>query len=172
MRWLPVPGYPGYEVSEMGTVRTYLPLNGRGGLKASPRPVRQDKAKGKTYWRVNLLRDGKAEQRSVHQLVAEAFHGPRPKGMQVRHLNGNSQDNRECNVKWGTSLENAQDRVDHGTQVTGEAVAHSVLTQTQVDAIRAHLPNWVRGDGRKFAIRFGVGDSAISAIKRGLTWQS
>lgn len=172
MVWVPIKGYVGYEVSDCGQVRTYRPKNGRGPLVDTPRLMRQDKAKGKTYWRVALSgNDGRTHYRPVHQLVATAFHGDRPSGTEVRHLDGNSENNRSTNLCWGTTQENADDRLRHGTQVRGEQVSLYVLTEARVAEVKAKLPTWKRGDGRMFARKFGVGDSAISAIKKGHTWR-
>jgi hypothetical protein len=51
----------------------------------------------------------------VHQLVAEAFIGPRPAGQEVRHLNGDPSDNRVENLAYGTRSQNVLDSVQHGT---------------------------------------------------------
>lgn len=170
MRWLPINGHPGYEVSDQGQVRTFFAKNGRGGIRPSPRPVTQSKGAGKVYWRVAIRVPGGQIHRPVHQLVLEAFVGPRPEGLEVRHLDGNAENNHWQNLMWGTTLENAQDRKDHGTQVNGERHYMAKLTAAQVAEIRAHLPMWKKGDGRKFAKRFGVGDSTISGIKRNIAW--
>ncbi len=45
----------------------------------------------------------------AHRLVAEAFHGPCPDGMQVCHINCIKHDNRIENLKYGTPSENARD---------------------------------------------------------------
>ena len=43
----------------------------------------------------------------VHQLVCEAFHGPRPSPSHiVLHLNEEASDNRPENLRWGTRKEN------------------------------------------------------------------
>jgi hypothetical protein len=52
--------------------------------------------------------------RYVHSLVAEAFIGPRPIGLEVRHLDGDSTNNAVDNLRYGTHAENMQDRVKHG----------------------------------------------------------
>lgn len=57
--------------------------------------------------------DGKT--RRVHRLVMLAFVGPRPPGLQIRHLDGNNQHNDLSNLKYGTPAENAADKIRHGT---------------------------------------------------------
>jgi HNH endonuclease len=53
---------------------------------------------------------------SVHALVCETYHGPKPSpAHQAAHLNGNPSDNRPSNLAWKTPKENAADRVRHGT---------------------------------------------------------
>lgn len=71
-------------------------------------------------------------QRFVHQLVALAFHGPRPDGQVVRHLDGNSRNNSASNIAYGTHLENYQDSIRHGTTRTGGGYR---LSQDERDAI-------------------------------------
>jgi hypothetical protein len=51
----------------------------------------------------------------VHCAVLEAFVGPCPPGKECRHLDGNGQNNKLQNLKWGTRLENVQDSIKHGT---------------------------------------------------------
>ena len=102
--WLPVAGYEGrYEVSDRGEVRSLPRARTRGGiLKQSLR------ANGYPF--VSL--SGKST--SVHTLVAEAFHGPRPPGHVVRHLSGDKRDNRAENLAWGTPSENEADKFTQG----------------------------------------------------------
>jgi hypothetical protein len=47
--------------------------------------------------------------------VLEAFVGPRPPGLECRHLDGNPANSVLANLAWGTHSENMQDRVRHGT---------------------------------------------------------
>lgn len=103
--WRPVVGYEGtYEVSDAGRVRR---VGGR---------VLKRTGRGKNrYPSVNLSVAGVARCRFVHLLVIEAFVGPRPLGMQARHLNGDRNDPRLVNLRWGTPSENNLDRVAHGT---------------------------------------------------------
>jgi hypothetical protein len=45
----------------------------------------------------------------IHQIVAKAFLGPRPTGMQVAHNNCNHRDNRLSNLRYATPAENQAD---------------------------------------------------------------
>jgi hypothetical protein len=104
--WRHLPDFPGYLVSSYGRVASYL-----GTEVRQLQPHLDDHG----YQRVWLQSPhGKAHPR-VHQIVATAFHGPRPEGMECRHLNGNRLDNCAENLRWGTRSENMLDRVEHGT---------------------------------------------------------
>lgn len=60
-----------------------------------------------------------ASLRLVHQLVLEAFVGPRPEGMEGCHNNGDCTDNRLENLRWDTSSNNKLDMLIHGTHPNG-----------------------------------------------------
>lgn len=66
------------------------------------------------YPRVTLKVGGARHNYLVHHLVLKAFVGPKPAGMECRHLNGNPADDRLENLKWGTPTENSYDTVRHG----------------------------------------------------------
>lgn len=121
-RWRVIPGWEGlYEISDMGTVRS-LDHHGRRqfhrGRVLKPRPSGQGQ-----YPAVGLHRDGEKVDRYVHHLVLLTFVGPRPEGMHTRHLNGDQTDNRLINLAYGTPVENAADKVGHGTARTRATVA-------------------------------------------------
>lgn len=118
-RWLPVPGHEGaYEVSDMGRVRSVgrrVRLFTRWGTEATrgvpPRLLRPGRMTKSGHVSVAI---GKHNSQCVHTLVLLAFVGPRPAGMEARHLNGNASDNRLENLRYGTRAENVQDMVRHG----------------------------------------------------------
>jgi hypothetical protein len=111
--WRDIPAYKGaYQASSAGEIRSLprtiirsngTPLRVRGGV------IKQSVSRGRMV--VNI--GGRV--RFVHQLVLEAFVGPRPAGLLVRHLNDNSADNRVENLRYGTPAENSQDRFRLGT---------------------------------------------------------
>ena len=59
------------------------------------------------YKMVQPYKDGKRMLKYVHQLVAEAFHGPRPEGLVCDHINQDKFDNRADNLRYVTKEENA-----------------------------------------------------------------
>lgn len=104
--WLPIPGFEGrYEVSDQGRVRSLA--------SGTPRLVSTRIGFG-GYRRVTLYLNGRRWHRTVHVLVALAFIGPRPDGMEVRHLDGDQLNNCRSNLTYGTPTENHLDTVRHG----------------------------------------------------------
>lgn len=112
--WLPVVGYVGlYEVSNLGRVRS-LP---RRDAQGNWRRLRVHKPTRMDAWGhpgVKLRKDGLISSRYVHQLVLEAFVGPRPDGMFACHWNDVPDDNRLENLRWATPRENRADLIRNG----------------------------------------------------------
>lgn len=120
--WRAVRGYEGrYEVSSHGRVRSLgIEVNAKGGARAfRPGRVMAPATKSNGYRQVTLVAvDGSRKSGLLHQLVCEAFVGPRPLGMQVRHWNGDVADSDAVNLVWGTKSDNERDKQRHGTFVS------------------------------------------------------
>lgn len=152
--WLPVVGHPGYIVSDHGQVRS--PRRALPGYAKPP------------YGYIMVSLGLPKKNRPIHQLVLEAFVGPRPPGQQGRHLDGNTANNRLTNLDWGTPKKNSQDRITHGTQNHGEAFHSNVLTEKQVLEIVELLNMGLTQT--EIALEYGVSMGAISGIKSGKNW--
>lgn len=116
--WRPVTGHECYyEVSDLGSVRSVdrLVVQANGKKRWFPGVGLRSRVQNNGYLAVGLKCGGSTWCRSVHRLVLEAFVGPCPDGMEVRHLNGNKTDNRLENLRYGTRYENMRDQVAHGT---------------------------------------------------------
>lgn len=161
----PLSGFPGYAISQDGTVWS-VGSNWRG---YGARPLRAvPNADG--YLKVRLVVNGRRVNRTVHGLVATTFHGRKPsERSQVRHLNGDCLDNRAANLRWGTALENADDRNEHGTTARGARSGTSKLSERDVREIRGHLA--AGGSQRVIAARYDVSQTTISKIKLGKWWR-
>lgn len=108
--WRPVVGYEGlYEVSDIGRVASLPKWHFRD------RRILKSWHDEDGYPSVNLCASGSRRRYAMHVLVAEAFVGPRPDGLMVRHLDGKPTNNQPANLQWGTAKENVQDMLAHGT---------------------------------------------------------
>jgi hypothetical protein len=104
-----------------------------------------------------------------HVIVAETFHGPKPAGACVRHLNGIPGDDRPENLAWGTQADNMQDMVKHGRSTVGKSNPMAKLGPGEVMEIRNR---WAAGESpTALAREYGVTQSGVQDIIRGRTWQ-
>lgn len=153
---LRIPGYEDYGVNDEGYVFSYK-KGGRRQVKAALNGLLKDRLV------VGLWMNGKGKTINLHWLVLNTFH-PKPSPELVcRHLNGNSLDNRLCNLQWGTPKENSIDCLNHGTHNRRK------LSDQDVYDIRWMLSmNTLTGIA--IAEMFGVDKSAITAIKKGKSY--
>lgn len=112
--WRSIRGHENrYEVSSQGRVRSLTRLieyvDGRSFVREGQ--ILTPVLNGKPYYYVTL---GRGDRRYVHQLVLEAFAGPRPLDAVARHLDGDPLHNASSNLAWGTQSENMRDRQEHG----------------------------------------------------------
>ena len=166
--WRKIPGLNGrHEVSSDGRFRTAAFISGRGHRM----PARDKKVcfsrVGKSYFAgmVRVSDGGKEKVHLIHRLVAAAFIGPCPDGMEVLHIDGNSRNNAVANLRYGTRAENVADTYTHGRGIMGETHPMAKLSDADVAAIRAGLADGV--SGAEIARRFGVAQSTVSQIKNG-----
>lgn len=174
-RWRPVPGYEGsYEVSDRGRVRgcdRLVPYNDTGRYKRWRGKILKPGVEKWGYQHVTLFSDGKRRLCKVHRLVAEAFLGPCPPGLQVNHKNRNKSDNRVENLEYVTSLENIRHAHSVGppTKARGETHALAKLTPEIVKAIR-DAPEG-RHAASELARRYGVHVSTIYRVRKRKRWK-
>lgn len=149
----PLRRFPGYSISEHGLVWSDL----------SGCCLRWWLAKG--YAVLKLRRGGRTVCVSVHRLVAEAFIGPRPDGMDVCHNDNNRLNNHYANLRYDTRRGNLADRDRHGTHQRGERNPSAKLTNEEADSIRVARLN---GEPLKsIAARYQVRESTVSRIANG-----
>jgi len=116
-QWRDIKGYEGtYQVSNLGNVKTlertirYLHEANRS---EQTRVIKERKLKGTidldTNYRIfSLRKNKKGKTRRAHQLVAEAFLGHVPNGLElvVDHINDDPLDNRAVNLQMLGNKEN------------------------------------------------------------------
>ena len=166
--WKPVPGYEGlYEVSDQGRVRSldrHCPgRDGRSELHRGRLLTPWAQKRGR-YLTVSIRGGGANRKRTVHSLVAEAFFGPRPPGMDVMHLDGNRQNNAAANLRYGTRKENLNQTYEYGGKQ-----ANGKLSKEDALDIKRRLR---RGDSpTDLAKEYGVNSAAVYHIRNGTTFK-
>ncbi len=169
-----IPGFPGYRVGDDGSVWSCWRQIGRigGGTRAvlgtEWKPLKPSKGSG-GYFVVNLCRDGKQRVHRIHRLVALAFLGECPDGLEVCHGDGVPTNNCLTNLRYGTHKENAADSIRHGVLSQGERNGGSKLTEVKVREIRKLGAAGMSGVER--AKLFGVGKATISHIDHRVIWK-
>ena len=124
----------------------------------------------KDGYRKFVLIDDLGARRYVRRasLICAAFHGPMPKGKEVRHLDGTRQNDAPDNLAWATHRENCADKAGHGTAQRGEANGNARLTEAQALEVKRRLAD---GEGAvAIAQSVGVLKSTIYNVKYKKTW--
>lgn len=181
--WLPCPGFEDrYSVSSLGRVRREQTTNaGQAGslLKTGFR--------GK-YKRVSFMVNGHCVGKSVHRLIAIAFHGqPTSERSEVNHKDGCKTNNRAGNLEWTSRKENAQHAkrlglipnakngkhgsiTQPGCKPTGEHHHQAKLTDSQVIEIRQkYQPKTY--SLKRLAQEYNITKSNIRFIVTGRSWK-
>lgn len=138
--WSPIPSCPGYEASDLGRIRSWCwTINkNRRHLADEPR-IKAHHINGNGYCIVGL---GHRKSARVHVLIAEAFIGPKPHGMDVNHKDGNKQNNRADNLEYVTRSENLRHAFRLGlatspfTGVKGDAHRNTKIKEADVAELR------------------------------------
>lgn len=171
-RWLPIVGSDGYyEVSDLGNVRSWHKTGCSTCRAVKPKllkPKPDTSNSGRLVVGIKMA-DGTYPTFRVHRLVAAAFLGPCPPGLEVCHNDGNAGNNRLANLRYDTRSSNLMDRVAHGTHGRGEANAQHILTEREVREIRA-LASARSVSQDDIAAQFGISQSLVSNIHLRRAW--
>lgn len=160
-RWASVRGFDGiYSVSSHGRVRR----DATGLILKTP-------PSSTGYAQVTLTNGASnTSKHHVHGLVAEAFLGQRPLGLQVNHKDGNRLNNRIENLEYVTASENQIHAVVALGSHCGESNPMTRLTSEEVVQIRN---KYAAGNTTHSAIakEYGIEAMAVGSIVRGDTWK-
>jgi hypothetical protein len=156
-RWAPIAGYPGYEVSDHGRAR-------RG---ARILPLYPD---GDGYPHCSLFVGGKWVCPLLHRLVAVAFHGPCPSGMEVDHLDGDKNNASAPNLEYVTHSENMRRAVRLGKWNHARGQRNGMAKLNRAKALRIVALARSGTSQHETAGRLGVSRGTVSNVLRGHLW--
>lgn len=106
--------------------------------------------------------------RGAHAVMCYIHHGDRPSSEhEVAHSCGNRKCVNPDHLRWATKLENASDRLTHGTQPMGERCYNAKLTASDVIEMRSLRSSETL---KRLSDKFGVSISTVSRICRGDSW--
>lgn len=166
--WRSIPGYEGrYEASTKGRIRSVDRIvysrNRYTGMPF-PRYLKGQILKPGRYCKsghVSVVLGRKTPGKPVHQLIMRTFVGDPPEGHEVLHRDGNPQNNRLDNLRYGSRRDNILD-------VYRQGGAWRKLTLEDVEQIRFGLVTKIKG--AELAKMYNVSPCVISDIKKGKTY--
>lgn len=172
--WRPVVGAEEwYDVSSHGRVRSWHQYGGRlpeVRVRAAVPRITKPYVRPDGHIQVAINTVKRMRPRKAHRLVAAAFLGEEPPGMEVCHNDGDPANNHVSNLRYGTRAENIADRYKHGWVNRGEAHGANKLTEPDVLEIKRLLAEGKLFQ-REIGAKFGVSQAAIGKIAANKMWQ-
>lgn len=167
--WRAIKGFPKYEVSNTGDVRSFVKFSSGKILRQSMRV--------NGYKFVGLITSkNNRKHLSVHRIVIENFKPEKiSEGLQCNHINGVKTDNRIENLEWVTASENTRHayrmglikRVE-GVGCVGSKNHKSKLTESDVILIREMAKT---ASHRRIATKYNICHTTIDSIVNRITWK-
>lgn len=158
--WKDVEGYEGiYQVSNLGRI---LRVDFGRFLK------------GTTAWNgyihIGLSNNGKVKHIGLHQVVAAAFIGSCPEGMEVNHIDTNKANNQASNLEYLTHSDNQKHAYKMGRTRTPKGETHptTYFKNEDIQTIKQ-----LRADGLseyKIAALYNAPRTTIQSILNGKSW--
>ena len=173
-----IPDFPGYSISDRGAIFSMTRRLRDGRMWKGRQLCVQRRQDG--HLTVCLYQEGKQRRMLLHRLVLSTFVGRCPPGMEGCHNNGIANDNRLCNLRWGTRSSNAKDAVKHGTssglkrkgihqnvgQVNGSAKLSTHDVRSIIYAVMTQLFSHTT-----IALWYDISRSTVSMIALRQTWR-
>jgi len=88
--WAPIEGFPDYEVSTFGRVKSYK----------RKEPIILKLSLNKGYYHVNLLLNGVRKTINIHRLVGKTFISNPENLLEINHIDENKLNNHADNLEW------------------------------------------------------------------------
>ena len=166
--WKRIPSFPRYAASSAGRIQRIGAGSRPGKIVAqSPLPA--------GYMLCKVRRSGtfsrwlRTFSRLVHCLVAEAFLGPCPAGLEVNHKDLNKANNRPGNLEYLTRSANIRHAIEHSGAYRGARNSQAKIDEATVREIRRMHAG---GMGyKRLAKHFGLTWGLVRDVASGRSWK-
>lgn len=164
--WAIIPGYPAYEASSLGRVRS-IPRKDAMNRSRKPTVLKQFYDSRKLYLCVNLWRDGKHKMMRVHRIIAMA-HLPNPSNLpEVNHKDECKTNNCVSNLEWCDHRYNNVYGSKAGKWVGEKNIAAKFNRETALFIWKNHKCNGGDLGTTELSRKTGVSIAHVSAIAHG-----
>lgn len=131
--WKDIKGFEGYQVSNLGRVKSLERIDARGNKRKEK--ILKPQMLNNGYYRATLCKNSIIKKYLVHRLVWIAFNGQIPEGYEINHLDEVKSNNRLENLNLVTHKEN----INFGTRT--EKCSKSVLQFTLDNILVKEYPS-------------------------------
>lgn len=165
--WKDIEGYENsYQISSFGRIKSLNKIINNNFYKEK---ILNPSCTNNGYVEIGLYKNKKAKTTTIHRLVAKAFI-PNPNNLsQVHHKNHIRSDNHIENLEWVDQLQNTRYAQQAGKMLKGERSPLAILTQEQVNKIRAEFIKNNLNYGQ-MARKYMVSEGCIKHILLNRTW--
>ena len=129
--WIPILD-GNYQISNLGSLKRLTLWYNANRISTGPKPWLSHNG----YLRVTLFLRGTRLRFFLHNIVAENFLGPKPKGLTVNHKDGDKLNNTSANLEYVTHLENMRHASLNRLCASGELHGMAKLKTEDVLEIR------------------------------------
>lgn len=164
--WAPIPGFPSYEASYTGQIRS-IARKDRMGRSRKPTILQQFFDSRRFYLCVNIWKNGKRKAMRVHRLVAMAFL-PNPLELpEVNHRDENKANNCVSNLEWCDHRYNNTYGSKRGKWVGERNFAAKYSRDAALFVFKNHTCNGGKFGTTELSRMTGISISHVSAIAHG-----
>lgn len=175
--WKKIKGFPKYQISNFGRVKSFK-------QKRNGRILKQQINIVNGYLQIRLSRNNRVETKFVHRLLLKLFTNSNYTDLEINHINGIKSDNRLENLEWINHFKNMKhfwkSDLSNKTRLKMSETQHKFkgnkspnhkLNQNDIIRIRDYLKEELLTQ-KEIAKRFNISQQMISKINNNKNWST